>query len=265
MSATYDKIAAVTAYRDNPQRDELSAALLAAWILAPDLDEAEVRRELAALSERLVATMPGGATVDGLVDFMRREGFQGATDTQSLECSRIDVVLEQRRGIPITLSIPYLMLGRGAGLTVRGINFPGHFLVMAEEVLVDPLRAQQMSRDECMQRLADANLQHLGSAAFAVATPDEMAVRMLNNIKAIYAAKSDFVAALEIVDCQLPLVDDQGLFQLERAEYWYRLGDAAAAIGVLEAARVQLRGTLWQAEIETRLKRLAGRSAPTIH
>jgi len=265
MGAASDKVAAVCAYRGDAQRDELSAALLVARILQPDVDDTFVRGQLAALSNRLALALPRGVTVAGLVDFVRDEGFQGAADVQNLDCSRIDRVLAQRRGIPITLSIPYLMLGRDAGLTTCGINFPGHFLAMVDDVLIDPLHAQQMSRDDCMQRLADANLQHLGSEAFAQATPDEMAVRMLNNVKAVYLAKSDFVAALEIVDCQLPLVTDHGVLQLERAEFWYRLGDVAAAIGVLETARALLRGTPWQAEVEMRLKRLAGRAPPTIH
>jgi regulator of sirC expression with transglutaminase-like and TPR domain len=265
MSTVDGKLAAVAAYHGDAQRDELSAALLVAHLLAPDIDDTAVRRQLAVLSERLEAALPGGVTVAGLVDFLRDEGFQGAADAQNLDCSRIDRVLEQRRGIPITLSVPYLMLGRSAGLTASGINFPGHFLVAVGDVLIDPLHAQQLSREECLQRLADVNLQHLGSAAFAPATPDDMAVRMLNNVKAIHLARSDFVAALEIVDCQLPLADDHGVFQLERAEYWYRLGDVAAAIAVLEAARAQLQGTPWQAEVEMRLKRLAGRSPPTVH
>jgi regulator of sirC expression with transglutaminase-like and TPR domain len=256
--------AAVARYRSDAQRDELAAALLVAHILADDVDDADVRRQFAALSQRL-ALLPGGATVTGLIDFLRDEGFHGATDMQNLDCSRIDRVLEQRRGIPITLSIPYLVVGRSVGLTTFGINFPGHFLVMADDAFIDPLSAQQISRDDCMQRLEDANLQHLGSAALAPATPDELAVRMLNNVKAIHVAKGNFVAALEIVDCQLPLVDDRGRFELERAEFWYRLGDAAAAIGVLTTALADLRGTQWQAEIEMRLKRLAGRSPPTLH
>jgi regulator of sirC expression with transglutaminase-like and TPR domain len=264
MTGADAKAAAVVEYRRDARRDELAAALLVAHILAPDVDAAGVRRRFVDLSKHFAATS-GSATVAGLMDFVRNEGFHAATDMQSLDCSRIDRVLEQRRGIPITLSIPYLVVGRSVGLTMCGINFPGHFLVMADDILVDPLNAQQISTDECMQRLADANLQHLGSAAFAPATPDEMAVRMLNNVKAIHVAKNNFVAALEIVDCQLPLVDDQGVFQLERAEFWYRLGDAAAAIGVLEAALADLRGTSWQGEIEMRLKRLAGRSPPTVH
>src|SRR5882672_4303300 len=102
----------VAEYRSDASRDELSAALLVAHILAPDVDDADVRRQLAALLERLIV-MPGAATAGGLMDFLRGEGFQGATDMQSFDCSRIDRVLAQRRGIPITLSIPYLVLGRG--------------------------------------------------------------------------------------------------------------------------------------------------------
>ena len=268
MPESQNKQRAVTAYRNDPQRDELSAAVLVAQLLEPSVDVVQIRRQLAELCRRFtaaVAAVPAEAAIGGLVEFLREEGFQAAVDGNSLDCSRIDLVLAQKRGIPITLSIPYLMLGRSVGLTMQGINFPGHFLVLANDVLIDPMRAQQVSRDECLSWLNDANLQQLGSAAFAPAKPDEMAVRMLNNVKAIHVANGDFVAALDIIDCQLPLVDDHGLFELERAEFWYQLGGAAAAIGVLQVAREQLLGTPWQAEIDNRLKRLAWRSPPTVH
>jgi regulator of sirC expression with transglutaminase-like and TPR domain len=261
----YDKPEAVTVYLSDPRRDELAAAVLVAQLLEPSVEVADIRRQLADLCDRLVVAAPQGVSVEALVGFLRDDGFQAAADSQSLDCSRIDLVLARKRGIPITLSIPYLLLGRGVGMNTQGINFPGHFLVAANDALIDPLHAQVLTRSEGLQRLADANLQHLGSAAFAPASPDDMAVRMLNNVKAIYVSRGDFVAALEVVDWQLPLVEHHGAFELERAEFWYRLGNAAAAIGVLEAARARTRGTPLQAEIDSRLKRLARLARTTVH
>ena len=54
-------------------------------------------------------------------------------------------MLSSRRGIPITLSIPYLMVGRALGMTTQGINFPGHFLLSADGVLIDPLTADLLT------------------------------------------------------------------------------------------------------------------------
>ena len=88
---------------------------------------------------------------------------------------------------------------------------------------------------------------------------------MFNNVKAIYAARGEFVDALALIDGQMALVSDTGPLHMERAELWFRLGDAAAAASVLEEARGTLAGTRWEAEIDKRLKRLAGQPRSTIH
>ncbi len=126
-------------------------------------------------------------------------------------------------------------------MTTQGINFPGHFLLSANGVLIDPLTAELLSNSDVERWLTDANLTHLGPNALAPASPDDMAVRMFNNVKAIYAARGDFVEALSLIDSQLPLVGDTGPLHLERAELWFRLGDAAAAAAVLQEARGRTR------------------------
>jgi regulator of sirC expression with transglutaminase-like and TPR domain len=256
---------AIDTYRNDPDRDELTAALLVATLLSPSLDVARVRQMLGELHDRFVRAGSQPSDVAALVAFLRDEGFKMTDDPSSLDASRIDEVLTSRRGIPITLAIPYLMVGRAAGLTTQGINFPGHFLLSANGVLIDPANAVQLTLADIDQRLADAGLEHLRATALTPATADEMAVRMLNNVKAIHAARGDLVAALALIDCQLPLVADSGSLQIERAELWFALGNAAAAIAILEEAQRRLAGTAWVAEIEKRLKRLRGRPPATVH
>ena len=58
--------------------------------------------------------------------------------------SFLNEVLDRRTGIPISLAVVYLEVGRRAGLRLEGVNFPGHFLVRAiaepgiEDLIVDP-------------------------------------------------------------------------------------------------------------------------------
>ncbi len=252
-------------YLENPARDELDAALLVAHTLEPAVDERKVRDAFEDLRTRCVAALPDGVTPAGLARFMASEGFKSADNLQSMDASRIDRVLESRRGIPITLSVPYLMVGRGVGMHTEGVNFPGHFLLRADAVLIDPLDAQVLGRDDVDRWLAEANLTHLGANALAGATADEMAVRMFNNVKAIYALRSDYTAALALIDCQLKLVADPGPLHFERAELWYRLGNPTAAIAVLEDARSLLAGTRWESELERRIKRLGSQPGSTVH
>jgi regulator of sirC expression with transglutaminase-like and TPR domain len=239
--------------------------LLVARTLEPSVDEPAVRRELDELRDRFVATIPEGASATTLVRFIGGEGFRGADNMQALDPSRIDRVLVTRRGIPITLSIPYLMIGRGLGLTTRGVNFPGHFLLRADGELIDPLNAQLLTQVDVERWLKEGNFTHLGANALAAASADDMALRMFNNVKAIFAASGDFVGALAMIDCQLKLVTDGGALHLERAELWFRLGNSTAAAAVLDSVREQFAGTRWEAEIDKRRRRLGSQPGSTIH
>jgi regulator of sirC expression with transglutaminase-like and TPR domain len=224
-----------------------------------------VNRQISELRDQFAAQFPHSSAPSVLVDYIRSEGFKAAENPHSLDASRIDLVLSSRRGIPITLSIPYLMVGRASGMATRGVNFPGHFLLSANDALIDPLNAALLTREDVDRWLTDANLTHLGASALAPATPDDMAVRMFNNVKAIHAARGDYVEALALIDVQLRLVADPGPLHLERAELWFRLGDAAAAAAVLEDARAALIGTRWEAEVDKRLRRLGTQPRSTLH
>ena len=72
--------------------------------------------------------------------------------------SCLNEVLDRRTGIPITLSLVYMEVGRRAGLRVDGVNFPGHFLVRCPEVggrgraglIVDPFHGGALlSEHDC--------------------------------------------------------------------------------------------------------------------
>ena len=56
--------------------------------------------------------------------------FAGNTDAYyDPRNSYLNEVLARRTGIPITLSVVYLEVGRRVGLALEGVPFPGHFLV----------------------------------------------------------------------------------------------------------------------------------------
>jgi regulator of sirC expression with transglutaminase-like and TPR domain len=233
--------------------------------IAEAVDEGDVRRRIAELRDDFITGGFGNATAATLVQFMRGRGFAAADNPQSVDPSRIDWVLANRRGIPITLSVVYVMVGRALGLPAHGVNFPHHFLLRADGNLIDALNAQLLTQADIDGWLRDANLMHLGDAALAAAPPDDIAVRMFNNVKAIYAAQGDYVGALALIDCQLPLVSDAGPLHLERAELWFRLGNTNAATAVLETVRAEFVGTRWQSEIDKRLRRLGSQPPATIH
>jgi len=69
----------------------------------------------------------------------------------------LDQVVSRRRGIPISLSSLYLLIGRRLGLPLEGVGLPGHFIVRlrgARSVLLDPFHdGRILTRQECFERL----------------------------------------------------------------------------------------------------------------
>ena len=112
--------------------------------------DAELRRLEDAAHEALarVSDDPAEGAI-AIATLMRQEGFAGNEDHyEDPRNSYLDRVLERRRGLPITLSMLTVHLGRHAGVPLQGIGFPGHFLVGVglddtEPVVLDPFRGGQ--------------------------------------------------------------------------------------------------------------------------
>ena len=111
-----------------------------------------------------------------------QKGFQGNRDEYSdPRNSFLNDVLDRRKGIPITLSVIYLEVGRRLGLNLYGISFPTHFLVKAVdergELMIDPFYdGAILTLEEIRARLAE-NLRPAGR----VASGDAQAGRRARN------------------------------------------------------------------------------------
>ena len=221
-------------------------AILIAAEEYPDLEVESVRRDLDALGEaareRLPDRTPHGERVAALNRFLFEEvGFAGAEEYYDPRNSYLNDVLMRRRGIPITLSLVYMCVGRRAGIDTRGISFPGHFLVRCpgpEEAIVDAFHGRVLSREDCEVRFSGA----AGATALfdpAVhlrdATPREILVRMLSNLQRIFAEAGDFERLLSCCDRILLLTPDEPQAMRERSMVYERLGWLAPAIADLDA------------------------------
>lgn len=71
--------------------------------------------------------------------------------------SYLNRVLASRRGIPISLSILWMEVGRRAGMEMQGVGLPGHFVVYAAGQLVDPFHyGEAIGFDEAASLIASA-------------------------------------------------------------------------------------------------------------
>ena len=73
----------------------------------------------------------------------QEEGLRGnAGEYYDPRNSFLNEVLDRKIGIPITLSVIYIEVGRRLGLSLVGVGFPGHFLVkhlgVDGEQILDP-------------------------------------------------------------------------------------------------------------------------------
>jgi regulator of sirC expression with transglutaminase-like and TPR domain len=219
------------------------AALAVARIEYPDLDEARELERLDALATRIGPARRGesAAALDRLRRFLfEEEGFKGNADAYyDPRNSCLNDVIARKLGIPITLSVLTIEVGRRVGLAISGVGLPGHFIVSAAAEVAARAVGRPVKLEE---------------AHWTPTTKRQIVVRMLRNLKTIYARQSDWGRALCVID-RLLLVDaetpmhvrDRGTVLVkagrlwEGAVEWERYLGAHASAPDAEAFRQELR------------------------
>ena len=210
--------------------DVVEGALLAARIIDADSDVAWARGEIARIADGVREPSP-----EAVVAALAERGFQGAGERYyEVENSLLDHVLRSRRGIPITLGVVLMGVARHHGLEALGINFPRHFLVTLGDLLVDPYAVAPTSIESCRTWLKENRVSEAG--AFAIATPSDVVLRMLNNVRMLLHARGDYVRALDISDYQLVIVPDAYGLHVERADAWLALNAPEMVVEELRKA-----------------------------
>lgn len=188
--------------------DVVTAALELARDACPDLDFTATHRWIADRAEELSgpavrAASAGEALAELSACLAGRHGLTGDAETfRRPEGSFLHRVIETRRGLPISLSLLYVAVGRRLGLDVSGVASPAHFLVSCgttgEDVFVDPFHdgriLQRNEAIEWLRRLTGWTPAQIGRT-LRPARPREIVVRMLNNLKRLYGHLEDWPAA----------------------------------------------------------------------
>ena len=149
--------------------------------------------------------------------------------------SFLNEVLDRGRGIPITLSIVTMEVARRLGLAVRGVSFPGHFLAKLDgepEVLLDAFFGRVLSRVECEARLralAGPDVTLVPQLHLRAASPREILVRLLGNLKHLYSRQRDWGRTLGCCERILLLHPAAPLELRDRGLVYERLDCHAAA------------------------------------
>jgi regulator of sirC expression with transglutaminase-like and TPR domain len=239
-----DRFAAVVACDPIPL-DEAALAIAAEEY--PRLDPAAELDRLDALAARVVARAPPPARAASLLRALREVlagevGLHGsAADYEDPRSSFLNEVLDRKVGLPITLSLVYMEVGRRAGIALDGIGLPGHFVTRylspsGAEVFVDAFHGGEMlSADDCLVRFRARTGRDLDRRLLGPATPRQIVLRMLGNLRRLYAARSDDVRAWWVLDRILLTAPSQLAALRDRGLAAARLGASAAAARDLEA------------------------------
>ncbi len=218
-------------------------ALLIAKEEYPALDVDHYLNRITELAREAEPTVhAGGDTVERiqlLSHFLfEQKGFHGNRDEYSdPRNSFLNDVLERHKGIPITLSVIYLEVGRRLGLNLYGISFPTHFLVKAVnergELVIDPFYdGAILTLEDIRARLAENFGQpvELHPAMLKPVGARATLARILRNLKGIYLAASDWNRALSALD-RILLLDPRSVEELaERGGLFERLECFQAAL-----------------------------------
>jgi regulator of sirC expression with transglutaminase-like and TPR domain len=212
-AAEMRRLFAGEALRPDGEVDLARAALLIGAEEEPR--RADIGSCLARLDEmgeeaRARAVRSGGSRVEALNRYLFEElGFAGnESDYYDPRNSMLHQVLGRRTGIPITLSVVYIEVGRRAGLRVEAVGLPGHFVVRAfedeedEGVLVDPFNQRSTDPEECQSRIDliyDGRLE-LGEDNLRAVGARSILARMLGNLKAVYVRAGLHRRALSAVE-----------------------------------------------------------------
>jgi regulator of sirC expression with transglutaminase-like and TPR domain len=209
LQPAYCRPAAYRAFAASlPMIDSERGLFRAAWAIAqhetPEADlaagETVISNLCIAVQRRVRSSSPQALLAhlhDVLFDVI---GFRGNRDDYYNPAnSYLPAVLRSRRGLPITLTLVYRSVAGGVGLTVHGVNAPGHFLAEVEideaggsgSTYVDPFYGGDLLHEaEALARIAEATGREVTPSPelLARATPRQWLARILNNLQAALAS-----------------------------------------------------------------------------
>ncbi len=224
-------------------------ALFCAQVIEyPDLDASACMAQLADLAAAARSYVPAAdpVLIRGvlLAEFLfSRDLFSG--NRQSYDDPRnsfLNEVLARKTGIPITLSILYLEVARQLNVPAWGIGLPGHFIVGvpgdSETWYLDPFNGGgRLSLNECA-RLVERTTGYKGPFQqqwLAPSDPGAITVRLLNNLRSVYAQREQWDKALTVIDLLRQVQPDVPEHYRDMGLVHYRSGSTILAARYLDA------------------------------
>jgi regulator of sirC expression with transglutaminase-like and TPR domain len=126
--------------------------------------------------------------------FKEQEFKANIHDYQNPLNNFLNIVIEKKIGIPITLSIIYITLAQSVNFILYPVNFPRHFLIKYvlddanhNEIIIDPFNKGRIMDDYALKNLIDSFFPNqnipLTKKLVEKANLSQVMIRILNNLK----------------------------------------------------------------------------------
>ena len=219
--------------------DEIDLARISLLVAATEYPRLDVDVELGVLdslaagaARRLEAGREPLASTNDLSEYLFDEvGFRGnSEDYYDPRNSFLNDVLSRRLGIPITLSLVYIEVGKRLAIPLAGVGMPGHFLVKHLEVadlFIDPFHGGiLLSEEECARRVEEVTQSTVpwNSRYLDPVSNREFVARIVRNLKGTYLRQQDYARSLAMIDWLVALQPGQVQERRDRGLVHYQLG-----------------------------------------
>ena len=146
-------------------------------------------------------------------------------------------MIDDREGLPITLSVVYMEIARRLDLNVVGIPLPGHFVVGHEPKGEKPQIIDVFDGKIITRKDADAKVKAITGAKatdgdFEPVTKKALIVRMLHNLLNVAESEKDGASMLRYLDGILAVDQDSHADRWMRAYFRFQSGQRAEARGL---------------------------------
>jgi regulator of sirC expression with transglutaminase-like and TPR domain len=228
-------------YAKNPRYTLVEKCLkLSQTLEYPDLKISEYVQKLHKMGEDLKNSLSEVKNPTYLVSMLNEYmfdilGFSGDSDDYyNPKNNFLNVVLDKKTGIPITLSLICVELARHIGLDLRPVGFPSHFLVKySEELILDPYNKGRLLSIDDLQEILDRN--YGGSVEFSPdflneIGPEQILIRISRNLKNSYTQSFNYTMAMHCINMILGIepdspeeVRDKGILEARLSNYYLAL------------------------------------------
>ncbi|MHC4077266.1 MAG: transglutaminase-like domain-containing protein [Planctomycetota bacterium] len=162
--------------------------------MAATLDQhaAELQRRIAGKSTLTIARLLSGYLAG-------RQGYGGSGNScgsfYDATNVTLDTVVEHRLGVPVSLSLLYMLVGRRVGLHVAGVAIPDHFLVRVHgtrPVLLDPYHeGRSVTKADCVRYLRRAGYGLHTSSYLEDVSDRQVLAHLVRNLSRVYGYRED--------------------------------------------------------------------------